>query len=188
MNTMFKLQPVREAEANRIMELIEQGKAHLKAQGIEQWQNGYPDLPRIQKDIEEQIAYFIVKHKSVPSDGVLVVCDEIIGYLCVDFNKEPAYETIDGAWKSNGSYGVVHRLVIDDVYRGKGISGNVFQAIEELCRQKAVYSIKIDTHEDNKKMQHILLQNGFAYCGIVYLPDGKRLAFEKLLMEEKCEK
>lgn len=185
MNSTFKLQPVQEAEANRAMELIEQGKAHLKTQGIDQWQNGYPDLPRIQKDIEEQTAYFIIKHKSVPSDGMLVVCDEIIGYLCVDFNGEPAYQTIEGAWKSNGRYGVVHRLVIDNADRGKGISGHLFERIGKLCLANSVYSIKIDTHEDNKKMQHILLQNGFVYCGIVYLPDGKRLAFEKLLMQEK---
>ena len=43
-------------------------------------------------------------------------------------------------------------------------------------------SIRIDTHRDNIPMQKMLNKNGFIYCGIIYLLDGKeRFAFEKPL-------
>ena len=45
-----------------------------------------------------------------------------------------------------------------------------------------VYSIKIDTHEDNQIMRKMLSSTGFTHCGTILLRDGnKRLAFEKTL-------
>lgn len=184
---MLRLRLVQTEEFESVMHLIDQGKAHLKAQGINQWQNGYPNAESIQKDIEAQRGYFIVSDQSALQSTESAACDIsdtgdiVLGYMCVDFNGEPAYEIIDGAWLTNGEYGVVHRLVLDDAYRGTGLSGRVFKLVEELCKKRLVHSIKIDTSVENKKMQHVLLQNGFTYCGIVYLPDGERRAYEKLV-------
>ena len=53
---------------------------------------------------------------------------------------------------------------------------------EELCKERGIPSIKIDTHEQNLGMQHILRKNGYTYCGVIYVEDGtKRLAYEKVL-------
>jgi RimJ/RimL family protein N-acetyltransferase len=52
---------------------------------------------------------------------------------------------------------------------------------EEFCRKKGVSLLRIDTHEDNKRMQHILAKNGFVYCGIVLQNGSDRLAYEKKL-------
>lgn len=42
-------------------------------------------------------------------------------------------------------------------------------------------SLRADTHEDNKIMQHLLEKNGFARCGIILADDGKpRIAYQKL--------
>ena len=41
-------------------------------------------------------------------------------------------------------------------------------------------NIRIDTHRDNKIMQHNLLKHGFTYCGIIYLLSGdERLVYQK---------
>ena len=43
-------------------------------------------------------------------------------------------------------------------------------------------NIRIDTHRDNRIMQHVLEKFGFTYCGIIYLLSGdERLAFQKEL-------
>ena len=43
-------------------------------------------------------------------------------------------------------------------------------------------NIRIDTHRDNKIMQHNILKHGFTYCGIIYLTSGdERLAYQKLI-------
>lgn len=40
--------------------------------------------------------------------------------------------------------------------------------------------MRIDTHENNKVMQHLIKKNGFQECGIIYVEDGSpRIAYEK---------
>jgi RimJ/RimL family protein N-acetyltransferase len=41
--------------------------------------------------------------------------------------------------------------------------------------------VRIDTHADNKVMQHVLEKRGFRRTGIIYLENGDpRIAFEKV--------
>ena len=40
--------------------------------------------------------------------------------------------------------------------------------------------LRIDTHRDNRIMQHLIEKHGFTYCGIIWLEDGtERLAYER---------
>ena len=40
--------------------------------------------------------------------------------------------------------------------------------------------LRIDTHRDNRIMQHLIEKHGFTYCGIIWLDDGtERLAYER---------
>ncbi len=42
-------------------------------------------------------------------------------------------------------------------------------------------NFRIDTHNDNKIMQHVIEKNGFIRCGIIYVKDGSpRIAYEKI--------
>ena len=42
-------------------------------------------------------------------------------------------------------------------------------------------NLRVDTHRDNRVMQHLLLQHGFTYCGIIHLASGdERLAYQRL--------
>lgn len=54
--------------------------------------------------------------------------------------------------------------------------------IEALCRDKKVYSIKVDTNFDNQPMLKILEKLQYTYCGEVYFRGSARKAFEKLLV------
>ena len=41
-------------------------------------------------------------------------------------------------------------------------------------------NLRIDTHEDNRIMQHLLEKNGFIYCGEITVEDGtSRMAYQK---------
>ena len=42
-----------ETDLNAIMNIISQAQNYLKEQGIDQWQNGYPNRQTIKKDIEK---------------------------------------------------------------------------------------------------------------------------------------
>lgn len=64
--------------------LIDEAKRFLKAQGIDQWQTGYPDKEIIFEDIIHKRGYLI-------TEGA-----QVLAYLCIDFQGEPAYENLKG--------------------------------------------------------------------------------------------
>ncbi len=152
-----------------IMTFINDGKELLKSKGVDQWQGEYPNRQSIVNDIEKEIGYLICDSETV------------VGYCCVDFGGESAYDDLIGEWLSYGEYSVLHRLAISGEYRSKGYADSAFSMAEKLTKEKGVYSIKIDTHEDNKTMRHLLEKNGYRYCGKVSYPQGDRIAFEKLI-------
>ncbi len=165
----MKFRPSNQADTDRIMELIQQAKDHLKRSGVDQWQKGYPDRASIQADTGSQTGY-------VMTDGGTVV-----GYLCVSFDGEEAYDHIDGAWKSIQDYAVVHRMAIDDACKGRGLAGAMMEFAETLCALRGIHSIKVDTDMDNHAMRHILEKNGYEYCGLIRFDNSDKIAFEKLL-------
>ena len=151
------------------MNMIDDGKKYLRQQGIDQWQTGYPDIEIVKEDIMCNRGYFV-------TDGV-----NELAYMCVDFEGEPAYKNIKGQWKSNEDYAVIHRLVASKQKVGKGLSDIIIQLVEKLCKQKGINSIKVDTDNKNKIMQHVLQKNGFVYCGTVWFVDSDKIDIKKIL-------
>ncbi len=161
------LTPMKPSQVPTAMEIIDGAKAHLNAQGIDQWQAGYPDLPCLERDAEHQTGYFV-------QEG-----SEILGYLCIDFDGEPAYETLQGTWANSGPYVVVHRMAFTESARGKGISQQVFSLVEAMSAQKGIYYFRVDTDGDNTKMQHVLKKCGFTYRGTIWFDNSEKIAFDK---------
>lgn len=158
-------------DVDEIMNIIGQAQAYFKEQGIDQWQNNYPNVETINNDIDSETSYVLLK------DG------RVVATAVVSFDGEETYNHIrDGKWLSNGEYAVMHRVAVDNNYKGLGLSSQIISYVVELCRKNNVHSIKIDTHEDNISMQKLLKKNDFKYCGKINLRDGaERVAFEKII-------
>ena len=145
---------------------IEDARAYHKSMGFVQWHPDYPTQQTILDDIENGTGYAFTE------DG------KIIGYCCIMIGDEPAYHEIEGSWKTDRPYAVVHRMAFSAAARGGGLSKTAIQLIKNFCRQKAVAAIRVDTQDENEVMQHILAREGFAYCGLVYFDGGSKLAYE----------
>lgn len=158
-------------DCQSIMEMIDQAKTYFKEQGIDQWQNGYPNIEVIKQDIEQENSFVLVKDEVPIATAVLT------------FEPELSYERVyDGGWLSHQPYGVIHRVAVQNELKGQGISTQMIKALEGICLDQNIRSLRVDTHEDNLSMQRLLKKNGFLTCGFVYLPcGGKRKVFEKLL-------
>lgn len=154
-----------------IMSIIEQAQTAFKIAGIDQWQNHYPNIPTIENDIKLNESY------------VIEMDDKIVGTFVLSFRIEDTYNIIyDGEWLTHDAYAVIHRIAFDSSIKGKGYSKSIIELIEKMVINNNVYSIKIDTHEDNQIMRKMLSSTGFTHCGTILLRDGnKRLAFEKTL-------
>ena len=160
------------ADIPAMMEIFFQAQASLKALGVNQWQNNYPNVDVVGKDLDNGTAYVLTQ------DGCVIATATII------FNNEPTYDRIyEGEWLSRGEFVVVHRMAIDNRYKKKGIASHILREVGKIAVQANISSFKIDTHKDNVPMRKTLEKNGFTYCGRIVLLDGNsRVAYEKLLI------
>lgn len=159
------------SDKDKIMEIIKQAQEYLKIKGVDQWQDNYPNLNIIKDDIDKRKSYVLEENGT------------IVATVAVSFNDEKTYDKIyNGKWITENDYAVIHRIAVANNYKGKRISSEILAHIEKMCLQKNVHSIKVDTHEQNESMRKMLSNNGFRYCGIIYLENGnERVAYEKVI-------
>lgn len=144
-----------------ILKIYEHARTFMRETGNPtQWQGGYPQREVLINDIEKGQLYVY------ESGGE--ICCVFVFFIGVD----PTYAYIDGAWLSDEPYGVIHRVASSGKERG------VFSKCIDFCRLQ-ISHLRIDTHADNKVMQHTVEKHGFKKCGIIYLENGDpRIAYE----------
>lgn len=153
-------------EVHTAYQCIEDARKYHRALEFVQWYPAYPTVDTLREDVEKGVGFVITEN------------DEILGYCCIICDDEPAYNVIDGAWRTDRPYAVIHRLAFSDKSRGKGMSAKAFLLIKNYCLNNGIAAIRVDTQEENKVMQHILLREGFACCGTVTFDGGPKLAYE----------
>lgn len=153
-------------EAEKCYSFIEDARAYHSSMGFVQWHPDYPTLQTIVEDIAAQRGYVFADDNG------------IMGYCCIIIGDEPAYHVIEGAWKTENEYAVVHRMAFSAGERSKGASREAFALIKQFCSDNNVASIRVDTQDENKVMQHILKREGFEYCGLIQFDGGPKLAYE----------
>jgi len=158
-----------DAEIPQIWDILQQAIRRRKADGSNQWQNGYPNPETIKNDIEKGVGF------------VLADKENIVAYSAVLINDEPAYAAINGRWITNDDFVVVHRVAVSGAYLGQGLAQHMFSCIEAFALSKNIHSIKVDTNFDNPAMLKIMDKSGYTYCGEVYFNGSPRKAFEKVL-------
>lgn len=158
-----------QSDADIIWEILQGGIARRKADGSDQWQNGYPNHNVVLSDIEQGYGYVLI-HNS-----------EIVGYCALLINNEPAYANIEGQWLTNGDFVVYHRVALSEKYVGKGLAAKILEFIEAFTKDSGIKSLRADTNFDNPGMLRLFDKMGYTYCGEVFLSGGTRKAFEKVL-------
>ena len=150
-----------------VIEIINQAKLYFKNEGIDQWQDGYPNEDSIINDINQNEAY------------VLEDNGKILATTMISSNIEPTYNYIEGNWLQNDKYMVIHRIAIHNDQKGKGLAKIIID--EALNRHPDIHSIRIDNHDDNLSMHRFVIKYGFTYCGTIYLENkSTRRAYEKV--------
>ena len=149
--------------------ILQQAIARRKADGSNQWQDGYPNPEVILSDITKNAGY------------VLLEDEDIVGYVALLINDEPEYANIEGQWLTNTDFVVFHRVAIAENQLGKGLAKKLLHYIEEFALANEIYSIKADTNFDNLAMIAVFEKLGYAYCGQVYFRGSARRAYEKVL-------
>ena len=148
----------------RILEIYAYSRNFMKENGNPtQWDNLEAIKSNLLADIEHGNLYLIKNGDDVHGAFAFIIGDDV------------TYAEIEqGEWLSDKEYGTIHRVASDGSLHG------VLGMVVEFCSEK-ISHLRIDTHEDNKIMQHVIIKNGFRKCGIIHVADGSpRLAYEKI--------
>lgn len=161
----------RAEDLDGVMALVADAQKWFAGQGIDQWQDGYPTQDIILSDISCNNNYIIEYNGIVAATFV------------VSFDGEPTYSEIKGkGWLNGNSYAVVHRIAVADECRRKGTAKEILHYTEELCAERGVKDIRIDTHRDNQAMRSLLKKMGYTHCGRITLTSGAfREAYHKVI-------
>lgn len=168
----MEIRKTRIEELDEVMRIYARAAEYMAQTGNpNQWKNGYPSRELIAADIANGVSYVADVNGSI--EAVFMYFE----------GADATYARIDnGAWHVPGPYAVFHRIA--SAGRMRGVGRLCMSWCEAQAALHGCSSLRADTHMDNKVMQHVLQQSGFAYCGVVYLEDGApRLAYEKSLAQ-----
>ena len=154
------IHPARLSDLPAIEEIYAIARDYMQKSGNpHQWVNGYPRRELLESDIAKN-QLFVYE-----SEGV------IRGSFVFMTSPDPTYAYIEGQWPNQKPYGTIHRIASDG--QEKGVFTHCFRFALENADE-----IRIDTHHDNKTMQHVVEKHGFKRCGVIYLENGDpRIAY-----------
>lgn len=151
----------------KLLELASQARIIMRKSGnFKQWDEDYPSYEIFSNDISNGNSYIIEDENNIA-----------IATFAFIHSPEPTYSIIEkGEWLDDKKdYYVLHRIASTPNCHG------IFNMILDFAFN-VTDNIRIDTHKDNKIMQHLITKNAFTYCGIIYLANGdERLAYQKIL-------
>lgn len=160
----------RKEDIKEIMMIIRSAQVLLKEDGSDQWQDGSPSREQLLQDIEENLCH------------LLLINDCIVGTASLLERPDPNYHAIyQGEWQYQAKYTTIHRLAIDQSYRGRGLASNFLAYLISYSLSKGFNYIRIDTHEQNYRVQALVESFNFHCSGLVYVspgPKGERLVYE----------
>lgn len=160
----MEIRNTRPEEIDEIMEIYDIARQVMRNSGnSKQWINGYPARELISEDIENGYSYVLVENREI--QAVFSLID----------GEDPTYKVIEnGEWLNDEPYMTIHRIAS----KGK------LRHASDICYRwtmERTDNLRIDTHEDNAIMRHVLDRNGFIECGIIYISDGSpRIAYHKV--------
>lgn len=156
------IRPAAPEDLRDIMEIYRAARDFMMKTGnATQWGEDYPPQSLLEDDIAKKQLYVCSSDET------------IYGVFAFIIGNDPTYRIIEqGSWKNESLYGTIHRIASDGTT--KGVLGECL----DFC-QTQIDHIRIDTHENNRVMQHLFEKHGFDRRGIIYTASGEpRIAYE----------
>ena len=159
------IRPTTYADLDALMAIFAYARAQMAADGNPtQWGDGYPTREQLENDIQRGVSYVMEQEGAPCATFVFIIGDD------------PTYQYIeDGQWLDDTlPYGTIHRIASNGQLRG------IFRTVLDWCSAQCS-NIRIDTHQANARMIHLIEQAQFTRCGIIYTRDNSpRMAYQCL--------
>jgi len=157
-------------DLENIMKMYKSCVTGMLENGIDQWDDSYPNTEIISEDLNVG-TYYVAE-----IDGT------IIGGVNIDKNQDDTYLALD--WKDQSdSFLVVHRLGVKEEFWNKKIGKDLMLFTEKLVIEKGLKSIRLDTYSGNPKAMEFYRRLGYSELGTIDLKTDKDkyYCFEKII-------
>ena len=107
-----------------ILRILDAAKLALRACGVDQWQDGYPNADSVRADIENGTGRVLVENGAVIATAAVYV------------GHEATYDRIcGGSWRTDAPvYGIIHRIAVAPQAKNKGAASRFMDYCAELAR------------------------------------------------------
>lgn len=180
------MRPATVDDVPAIVATLEAGRALLAADGIDQWQDGAgPDV-----DVD-----LVTSDVARGWGRVFLIGGQVAATAALIDEPEPAYDqVVEGAWQVRGDaaapagaaspYATIHRVAVAPAFRGMHVAQRFYARLIEEARARGFAEIRVDTHADNVRMQHVIASAGFTRACTVLIgnnPKDLRWAYQLFL-------
>ena len=166
----MKIRIAKKSDLGNIMRMYNSCVNGMIKNGIDQWDESYPNREIISEDINSKTYY------------ILDIQEQVVGGINIDNNQDPTY--LDINWRDNSNaFLVVHRLAVKEEFWNKKIGKSLMLFAEKLVIEKQLKSIRLDTYSGNPKAMEFYLQLGYTELGTINLKPNKNeyYCFEKII-------
>lgn len=163
----MEIRIARAQDLDALTDIYAAARRYMAEQGNPQWSDGRPTREELAGSVGEGAVYVGVDERDVPHFAFSLYSE-----------ADPTYERIyDGSWLNGRPYVTIHRVASDG--HGHGVFASITAFARARAEELGLHDIRVDTHEANKTMQHLIAKAGFSYRGIIHLADGDpRLAYQ----------
>lgn len=145
------------SEVDSIIALTKACGKNLRDNGIDQWDENYPDLESITNDINTG-TLFTYKME-----------EEIVGIVVLNEIQDEEYAEINWRTPLDSKNLVIHRLAVSPKHQGQGIARKIMDFAENFAVENKYDSIRLDTFSQNPRNQKFYLNRGYQELGSVFL-------------------
>lgn len=156
-------------DLDQAMNLVQSCVSHMLAQGIEQWDEVYPDRETLRKDIARGNLFLARDQTSQDLAGIVVL------------DQEQALEYKELCWQYPGPSLVVHRLSVAPGHQGKGLASAMMDFVEAWGREQGFASIRLDAYSLNPAALRLYEKRRYLKAGSVTFRKGVFHCYEKRL-------
>lgn len=164
-------------ELHEIDEIIALTKAcglHMRQNGIDQWDENYPDRESILNDLETKTLFAYREN------------DTVLGIVVLNEKQDEEYAEINWSTSEDQRNLVVHRLAVLPDQQGKGIARKLMDFAETFAKEQGYDAIRLDTFSQNPRNQRFYENRNYTKLGSVFLKYKKEYpyyCYEMLLNE-----
>ena len=151
-------------EIPTLMKLTRACAKKMKAEGIFQWNEHYPNEEAFIKDLERDELYVLISEKP------------IVGCITISTLKDEEYEAVK--WLTPDANNIyIHRLAIHPKFQHRGFAKQLMDYAEDVAHKKNSASIRLDTFSKNVRNQKFYEARGYTKLDNIYFPKQSEFPF-----------